>query len=174
MFVYLPRDLWPLLALGEACDGCTSSTRRCAWGPCVRTRSCSEVGLPSVTSRRCCCFFFLATHRSLRYPSPLPPSVGSRPLPRPVLPLRRGGAQRRLLVTRGQLREELRQLLMGAGHQGHHPPDTLPPPPPSLSPPPLPPCVFSNVHINTRRLLILYFFLYTCMDNVLQRTLMIV
>lgn len=40
---FSPRPVTSASVFHEACDGCTSSTRRCVWGPCARTRSCSEV-----------------------------------------------------------------------------------------------------------------------------------
>lgn len=95
----------------SVCDGCTSSTRRFAWGLCVHMMSCSEVGsaysvfmcLCVFVCRETCCF----NSDSL--------SVFSGPVSWSVLSLRRGSAEWTVCITRRHLWKELWWLLIESG-----------------------------------------------------------
>lgn len=82
---------------------CTSSTRKCVWGPCVHMKSCLEVS-PLLFMG----FFFWPSLCVLTGNSPVCSGLVSRP----VLALRCGGVERPLRVCGGKLREELRWWLL--------------------------------------------------------------
>lgn len=115
LFNWLPMfQPCDLLCFRLVCDGCTSSTKRFAWGLCAHMKSCSEVG--SVHSVSVCSGVFV--YWDLLFENCVCPISG--PVSRPVLSLRRGSAEWPVFITRRKLREELWRLLMEHRHQGRY------------------------------------------------------